>query len=78
MVKEEFKPTAVIGLTNTMSLMLDVKYEDGDNYVYSAFNVIDSGIDKVTKALVHYNTYGHAYFTKHRQRYYLNDAMKII
>lgn len=78
MTKEEFKPTAVIGLTNTMSLLLDIKHEDGDIYVYSIFSVIDSGIrNTVTRALVKYNMHGNAYFTKCRQRYYLSEAMKI-
>lgn len=77
MTKEEFKPTAVIGICNTTSLLLDVKHEDGDNYVYSAFSVIDTGLDRVTRARVNYNNYGNAYFIKCRQRYYLSEAMKL-
>lgn len=78
MTKEEFIPTAVIGLTNTMSLLLTIRHEDGDDYVYSKYRVTDSEVvSKVTRVLVKYNMHGNAYFTRSRQRYYLSEAMKL-
>lgn len=74
---KDFKPTAVIGITNLLSLVLDVKHEDGDVYVYSAF-CSDKGIEsRVTRAVVNYNQHGNAYFTRSRQRYYLSEAMRL-
>lgn len=77
MKSSEFVPTAWQSITNSCVLQIDVKYEDCDHYVYSAFYVDGERVGKVTKALVRYNSRGAGYFVKYKQRYYLSEFMRI-
>lgn len=70
----DFIPNARTSVSKDCTLCIIVCREQGDSYVYSAFyDEQEVRTSQVTKSLVNFNSRGHAYFTKCRQRYYLND-----
>lgn len=74
--KREFKPTHYLDITSIVSLEIEIVIENGQSYVYGAFyDGLNRYHDKVTKSVVRNNSYGHSYFVKGNQRYYLADFM---
>lgn len=76
LTKETFKPQATLGICNTLSLGIAIVHEDGDDYVYSMY-LGDESKKKLSKSRVMWNTYGHAYFRRDHQRFYINDFCRV-
>lgn len=72
---EDFRPQASMGITNSISLQIQLLEEEGDTYVYSSF-VSGENQSEVTRARVRYNSHGKPYFHKNRKRHYLSEFMK--
>lgn len=73
----EFKPTHSLDITSVIALDIEIVHENGECFVYGAFyDGLNRYHDKVTKSKVRTNCYGHAYFVKRKERYYLVDFMK--
>lgn len=75
--KREFKPTHSLDITSVVTLDIELVCENGEYFVYGAFyDGLNRYHDKVTKSTVRTNSYGHTYFIKAKERYYLADFMK--
>ena len=70
------KPIATYGVCNHGGLAIFDIEHGIDDYVYVMDNYGD-GYKNLTKNRICYNTRGKAYFTRNRQRYYLNDFMRV-
>ena len=77
MPKHEFKPTHYLDVTSIVSLHIEIVKENGECFIYGAYyDSLDRRFDKVTKSTVRTNKFGHVYFIKSSQRYYLADFIR--
>lgn len=77
MPKLNFNPTHYLGITYSCSIGIHIVHENGETVVQNAFfDEQGKQKSKVAKATVRFDSKGHPYFLKNRQRYYLNDFIK--
>lgn len=75
--KRKFNPTHSLDITSVITLDIELAVEEGEYFVYGAFyDGLNKYHDAVTKSKVRTNSYGHSYFIKRNERYYLADFMK--
>lgn len=73
---DDYKPVGVLNLCNFGGLAIMEIDSDIDDYVIVCDNYGD-GYKNISKCRVCYNAKGRPYFTRHKQRYYLNEFMRV-
>ena len=75
-ISPEEKPIGILTLNNFGGICI-MKIIDGiDTYVVSAENY-GEGYVRASKARIRYDRKGNPYFVRFRQKYYLNEFMKV-
>lgn len=75
-IPPEEKPIGTLVLNNFGGLCIMKIIRDIDDYVVSAENY-GNGYIRASKARIRYDRKGNPYFMRFRQKYYLNEFMKV-
>lgn len=75
-IPPEEKPIGTLALNNFGGLCIMKIIRDIDDYVVSAENY-GNGYIRASKARIRYDRKGNPYFMRFRQKYYLNEFMKV-
>jgi hypothetical protein len=73
---KDFVPTHYQSMVIGLSLLIEVKHENGEDFIYSRYST-DGSHDHVVRSVVRINGYGHPYFVRNRQRYFLSDFLRL-